>query len=366
MIWQRSTCIGKQFASAHDQAERSIQSDWTTADHKTGHMDGPGGSHSSIERSHAEINPAAAMEIRERKMSGTWREVTLTAAGRSSLLHIPSSKTPRALVVELHGSGLDPSRHSAMSRLSKLMCPEDFAVLLPQGAVPFKLRDDIPIGFAWNIPGTPLPGQVNALTGGDNDVAWVQHLVEATIDALSLSSCPLFLTGYSGGARFASELMSKAVLPWTAAALVAGLRPVRNPRHAPPPTIAFHGLLDPINPYGGGVGTRWDIGVEQAALFYADAQGCATGYDETHVRGGRRRSYRKSDRSERLVLYSVEGGGHGWPGCCDPSHCAAFGPAGSDIDASELISGFFLSRSKKVSALSSERERKDMSHDVRH
>ena len=262
---------------------------------------------------------------------------------REAILVPPLSGDPVALAVELHGSGLDPLRQYRMSGLADLLTAEDVAVLLPQAAMPFRLIPELASGFAWNVPGVPLPGAKVTGEADIDDIGYLIALVRTFRTKLHLVDAPLFLVGYSGGARLASDLIASGVVDWTAAGLVAGLRPARNARRRPPPTISFHGVEDSINPFAGGTGPRWDMGVEEACRLYALSQSGAV--DEAlQVPGADLRIYRSSDGKQALSTYTVKGAAHAWPGTRDEDHLKVFGPAGDGTDASALIADFFIER----------------------
>ena len=282
------------------------------------------------------------MTLASPPLPATLRTIGLSERGRHAILLAPEPGRPRALAVELHGSGLDGRRQRSMSRLSDLLLPRDVAVLFPQGAMPFQLTPDVEPGFAWNIPGAPLPGMSQPAASPVDDLGWIEDVVRTAQSHLDLLGKPLFLVGYSGGARLASHLLVKGKSPWTAAGLVAGLRAVEDGDRAPPPTISFHGLDDPVNSYRGGDGIRWSIGVEEAGDRYATAQGCLPGFREERMAGGRRRVYSDARGKDLLTLHAVAEAAHAWPGSQDPGHLRAFGPAGAHWDASDLIATFLV------------------------
>ena len=229
-----------------------------------------------------------------------------------------------------------------MTRLVERLVPHGLAVLLPQAARPFRLKPELAPGYAWAVPGTPLPGASEIEDCGIDDIGWIRNLVGSTQNDLHLHSAPLFLTGYSGGARLASHLLVRREPDWTAAALVAGLRAVNKPDRPPPPTISFHGVNDAINPYAGGLGPRWDLGVEAAGHRYALSQGGLPAFEDRDVAGARSRIYRTATGAAALTLYAVLECAHAWPGSTDRRHLEIFGPGGRGTDASGLIADFIM------------------------
>ena len=274
---------------------------------------------------------------------------------RHALLVTAAAAPVRALAVELHGSGLDADRQQSISRLVDQLLPRGFAVLFPEAAIPFELWPGT-AGFAWNVPGSPLPGEVEPLITAVDDLRWVVDITKVAQCDLDLARAPLVLVGYSGGARLASHLLVAGSLPWTAAALVSGLRAVEGADHPPPPTIAFHGLEDQVNPYRGSSDRRWSMSVVDAADRYAAAQGCLPGFAESRSPSGKLRVYSTGDGRLGLTLCSVLRAGHAWPGSTDAAHLAAFGPAGAGLDASSLIAIFFERRAFMREPSPSERD----------
>jgi polyhydroxybutyrate depolymerase len=257
-------------------------------------------------------------------------------------LYMPARASARALVVELHGNGLDPERQLRASKLNSILWRERCALLLPQAAIAFQLMNVCPPGFAWNIPGIPLPGKTRAHEEeGPDDVSAVGAMAIAAQEAFGLVGLPLFVVGYSGGARLASYLVCQEGAPWSAAGLVAGMRSPAAVHQKPPPIIAFHGTADPINPYNGGFEIRWDIGVEETARRVASAQGCVDHPTEIAGAASTQSFYRMQNGDIGVLLVTLSGAGHAWPGSVDPEHCGAFGPCRQDVDASDTIWSFF-------------------------
>lgn len=252
--------------------------------------------------------------------------------------------------MELHGSGLDGQRQRSLSGLSDLLLLNGIAVLLPQGAIRLQLLPGSEPGFAWNVPDAALPGTAQLAPPVD-DFGWIEDVVSTTRSDLGLTGQPLFLAGYSGGARLASHLLVKGRLRWTAAGLVAGLRAVDDGDHAPPPTISFHGLADTVNPYSGGGDSRWDVSVETACDRYAAAYGELADYRDEAVSGGQRRVYSRPGQPDALITYALSGAAHAWPGSPDPQHLKMFGPGSDRVNASELIAAFFMQQSTGKQAL---------------
>jgi polyhydroxybutyrate depolymerase len=120
--------------------------------------------------------------------------------------------------------------------------------------------------------------------------------------------------------------------------------------HALPVSVAaFQGTADPLMPYaGGGVARRRGsvLGAERSIAFWAEIDGCAgqpsTTLEPDRVRDGtrvRRLAYADCREGRSVVLYTIEGGGHTWPG--GPLSGPLVGRVTHELDATQVIWSFF-------------------------
>ncbi|HEX7459454.1 MAG TPA: hypothetical protein VF279_02415, partial [Acidimicrobiales bacterium] len=121
------------------------------------------------------------------------------------------------------------------------------------------------------------------------------------------------------------------------------LRPCRGPL----PVLAFHGTADPVVPYASGATGRSVpgipvVGTVQNLEAWARLDGCrprpvvtspATAVTE--------RTWTGCAAGSSVVLYSVIGGGHTWPGAPVVLPTAALGTTSETIDATSLMLDFF-------------------------
>ena len=96
---------------------------------------------------------------------------------------------------------------------------------------------------------------------------------------------------------------------------MAGLRaPSRTPLARPVPVIAFHGKADRLNPYAGGGRAEWRESVEEAAVGWAVANGAQPQSQDDATPGVRRTAYGLPGSPGEVVLLTIDGAGHTWPG----------------------------------------------------
>lgn len=260
----------------------------------------------------------------------------------------PANRQAAGLVVELHGSGLDPQRQVSASGLAQHLHAEGYALLVPRALMEFQLEPAVAPGFAWNVPGSPLPSESEPRDNGPDDIGDIASMVGSVLDELGQPDLPLYLVGYSGGGRLASEMMSSKLMAWRAAAIVAGLRLPKRMDRVPPPVLSFHGIADRLNPFYGSSEARWDLGVEEAARRVAASQGC-TELTREAMPDGYALEFRSPTGRLGVRQVCIEAASHAWPGSSDRSHRELFGPCAERVDASRQIVSFFsASRSNAV------------------
>jgi polyhydroxybutyrate depolymerase len=182
-------------------------------------------------------------------------------------------------------------------------------------------------------------------------------------------SWPVFLAGISNGARFAEHVARHALLPVTGLFLVAGT-PLEHSRGlAPQPllrasVVVMMGTADPAEPYAGGQLSRPGLiglmrkrraarhgelqgedvvaGAEAVAADWAAGNGIESDpvIEELPAPAGDLTVTRKTWAApgcRPVVLYRVNGGGHGWPGGPQFMPAKIIGPIARHLDASGIL-----------------------------
>lgn len=262
-------------------------------------------------------------------LTATSPDQTVRSGGRDRLfrLVLPSGYTgnsPRPLVLNWHGYGSNAVEQAVYSELEVKGPAAGYAVITPQG--------------------TGDPALWNILTRGAlDDVGFAEDLISWAGDSLCIDTDRVYSTGISNGAGMSVFLACEIPQRIAAIAPVAGVNLVAPCPGPPISVIAFHGLADQVVPYtGGDVMGRRDLpfpGVDDALAAWAERDGCdgepARASVSSHVD---RRSYKGCTEGSDVVLYTVEGGGHTWPGSLDVPR---LGPVTDEIDAADLILAFF-------------------------
>jgi polyhydroxybutyrate depolymerase len=262
--------------------------------------------------------------------------------GRTVIVHTPTGSTNRtrsALVLNLHGSGSTAAGQEAFSGMDAAADSDGFIVAYPQGAIAQGVGDD------WNVPDEPLIGGAAAPADAPDDVAFLTKVITTLEQRNCIDTRRVYVTGFSGGARMASQLGCDLSTRVAAIAPVSGLRfPDPCPSTRPMPLIAFHGTADPIDPYNGNGQPYWTDSVPDAAARWGAHDGCASTPGSTTPEATVTvTTYSGCAASAGVELYSIAGAGHTWPGGPPVPKAlrALLGPRSTAVDANALMWAFF-------------------------
>ena len=288
---------------------------------------------------------------------GTTTPTSAPTTSRSTAPAAPSSCTSPlgdantsavALVLNLHGSGATAIDQDAFSGMDATADANDFLVAYPQGVIPEGAGDD------WNVPGEPLVGGGAVPAGTPSDVTFLATLVRALEARFCVRADEVYATGFSGGARMASQLACDESTVFAAVAAVSGLRrPTPCPTTRPVPILGFHGTADPVDPITGDGEAYWTYSVSAAAADWASEDRCSSTPKTSHPDPDvTLTAYGRCAGGAAVELYTVTGEGHEWPG--GPAMPAALvgvlGPQSSAIDADSVIWSFFAAHPLHVSS----------------
>ncbi|MGO8873724.1 MAG: alpha/beta hydrolase family esterase [Acidimicrobiales bacterium] len=261
---------------------------------------------------------------------------------RTVIVHVPTGYRPSApvpLVLNMHGSQSTAAQQEALTGMDATADADRFIVAYPQADIPAGA------GYEWNVPGQPLFGGAPVPADAPDDVSFLEQLVTSLGQTYCIDQNRIDATGFSGGARMASQLGCDASTTFAAVAPVSGLRlPSPCPSTRPVPVISFHGTADPVDPYLGDGQKCWTYSVPVAAQRWAAHNGCsanpARSQPEAEVT---LTAYSGCSGGADVELYSIVGEGHEWPGgpTLPRTVTRLLGPQTDAISANSVMWAFF-------------------------
>jgi len=232
---------------------------------------------------------------------------------RRYLLALPGDydgTTAIPLVVTLHGWHGDIETFERTTTMAATGTEQGLAVVTPQG-----LGDP----SRWNWDRKP---------DGPDDYGFIHALVTDLTERLCIDTDRVFAAGSSNGAAFAGLLVCDAPRTFAAVAMVIATTPSTCPPDVAPSTISIRGTDD-------GTPAADD-------MFATDAQryDCAPPTDEHVADGVTRRTYANCAHDAELVLVTIDGGQHVWPGSPQADQ-PGNSPGSRDFPATQTILDFF-------------------------
>ncbi len=235
---------------------------------------------------------------------------------RSFRLHVPAGYDGRTLAPVLfnfHGQSRTASEQDDYSGMAALSDEDGFILVSPEGGS---------YPQQWDIVG------VYAEDGID-DVGAVSAILAYVKSQFCVDDGRVFATGISNGGQMAAQVGCLLPYEFAGVAPVAGI--VYQGCDGPPvAVITFHGTADWNVPY--------DTAPE-AVAEWARHNGCPEEPEVEWVTEAIRRESYFGCEGAPVVFYTIEGGGHTWPGAAD--NTGGVGATTHDISASELIWDLF-------------------------
>ena len=274
---------------------------------------------------------------------GRGRSVTVGGRRRTYYVHVPRGLDPAApapVVLALHGATMNAAMMAWVTGLTKKADEAGFVAAYPDGT-------GARSSYFWNA-GTGGPAERDRV----DDVAFIRAALDDLGHVAPVDPRRVFATGLSNGAMMCYRLACELPDRIAAVAPVAGTmgeQPCRP--HRPVPVLHVHGTDDEYVPFAGGRGRRSVFGadyppVEDVVRTWVRANGCreepVTEELPDRARDGTRvvrRTYGGGRGGSEVVLVTVHGGGHTWPG--RPARSTALGRATGNVSANDLLWDFF-------------------------
>ncbi len=273
--------------------------------------------------------------------------IDVNGTTREYILHAPANLAPKTLaplVLVFHGGGGQARNMPRFTKFDEVADREGFFVAYPES-----------FNKQWN--------DTRGLSPAD-DVAFIRILIERLARAYPIDPARVYATGISNGGffsnRLACDLTDKiAAIASVAATMPTTLSPVCKPSR-PISVLYLEGDEDPLVPIEGGrIGGKLrmnrgeNISLAAAAKFWREFDGTTPSakteelpvraHDGTRVR---RETWSGGKQETEVVVYTIAGGGHTWPGGMQYLPKMLVGTVSRQIDGTQVIWDFF--RTKKM------------------
>jgi len=287
--------------------------------------------------------------------------ITSDGAPRSFFVHVPASyvrSKPMPLVMVFHGLHMNGRIMSPLTRFDVLANRKNFIVVYPDG-----------LSGKWQLGGS-----------SPDDVRFISDMIGHLSRTVAIDSRRIYAVGMSNGGYFTERLACEMPDKLAAIAVVAASMMDATAAHCGAnrkiPAMFFIGSQDPLVPSEdsehndtlgklgdavglGGLGNLsvpmakmgglmtereavdfWCRHNQTSASPYTSNEPDKDPHDGTRVKRETFGAY-----NSEVVLYSIQGGGHTWPGAFYSGPADLLGKTSGDVDATELITDFFLRHS---------------------
>lgn len=293
------------------------------------------------------MTPAVLLTIALSAPSGAFltvgdhtREMKIGDTFRSYLVHIPPSydaSKPTPVVLVFHSAMMNGALMARYCGLSEKADRSGFVVVYANGT------GSTPLFLYWDAGG--VRGRVS------DDVGYVAKLLDDLATVVNVDTRRVYAAGMSNGAMMCYRLAAELSDRIAAIAAVAGTMAIEDCRpRRPVPVIHFHGTRDGLVLYGGPderiPKNLKFLSVDDTIRAWVRANGCPEvpviealpdiAREGTTVR---KTSYGPGKDGAEVVLYTIEGGGHTWPG--REPRVNFLGKSTLDISANDLMWEFF-------------------------
>lgn len=225
---------------------------------------------------------------------------------RTYLLYRPANldrQTPVPLVIMLHGGFGSGSQAQSTYHWDEQASRQGFVVVYPNG-----------VSHSWNAGGICCGP---ALRNKVDDLGFLTRLIKSVSQAENIDPERVYLTGMSNGAAMAYRYACEGSYPIAAIGPVAGSFSYSCPKPHPVSVVAIHGLDDQHIPFTGGSGSKgvtngsW-VSIPLTLDAFRTVDNCQPA--SSHQDGPLHTDSSTCEQGREVVLYTIEGAGHQWPG----------------------------------------------------
>jgi polyhydroxybutyrate depolymerase len=271
------------------------------------------------------------------------RSLKMGEQTRSYLVHVPPKydpQKPTPMVLVLHGAMMNGAMMAPFCGMNEKADEAGFVAVYPSGT-------GAGIFLTWNAGGF---GEKAAKEKPD-DVKFIAALLDNLATVVNVDPKRVYATGMSNGGMMCYRLAAELSDRIAAVAPVAGTMAIEkaDPKR-PVSIIHFHGTEDKLVPFKGfGRKTAKFMNlksVDESIKIWVKANDCPSEPKEEKlpntIEDGTsitKKTYGSGKDGAEVVLFTIEGGGHTWPGKQPP--VSFIGKSTKNISANDLIWEFF-------------------------
>lgn len=266
---------------------------------------------------------------------------------RTYLLYTPKSYNgdkPAALVMVLHGGRGNAKKTVERTGFNEVADREGFLVAYPEG-----------ISNNWNDGRSTISSKAD-------DVGFITSLIDHIAKQRNIDDKRVYVTGLSNGGTMTQRLACESPDRFAAfAAVIANmpsdLEAICKSKY-PVPIMIINGKDDKLMPWAGGEikkgrfsksGGGAILSAEKTTQFWVNKNQCHDNFEQIKLPdkdpddGTRIEMFKYAGckNGTEVILYAVDGGGHTWPGSKIKPAARISGKVSQDMNASEVIWGFF-------------------------
>jgi polyhydroxybutyrate depolymerase len=259
-------------------------------------------------------------------------KITVDGIRRTFVTYLPASqkKENRPVVISLHGGFASPKGMLHLADFRPLAEKENFILVCPASK------------HLWHD---------GANTHGINDVKFIDEMISYIINVYHADPQRIYVTGISNGGFMTSRLACQLHKRIAAIAVVAASLDIGEgyePEN-PMPVMYMHGTNDHIVPYEGGkmfgrrIYSQKEMLKKWAAINHCDTKPVFTdlpdiAHDGTNIV---KEEYSNQDNGLKVIGYTINNGGHTWPGGWQYMPRFIVGKTTGNLNACEAIWDFF-------------------------
>ena len=271
------------------------------------------------------------------------RTLVVDQVKRTYLVHVPPQYDARKatpVVLILHGAGTDAAITVKFTGMNQKADEAGFIAVYPNGTGYGPIQ-------TWNAGGV----QSELVAGKADDVAFISRLIDDLGQVINVDSRRVYATGMSNGGMMCYKLAAELPDRIAAIAPVAGTMtmPRINPTR-PVPVMHFHGTDDDLCPFNGPSPLTPKFitfqSVDATINAWVQANGCpnqpAIVAEPVQIADGTsvlRATYGPGKLGSEVVLFTIQGGGHTWPG--QPPPVRFIGKSTLNLSANDQMWEFF-------------------------